>query len=459
MTSGQDTVSFHIFPFGCQMNRCEGELLAAALAARGMVPSPGPGEADVILYMTCSVRQHAEDRVWSHLGSRRAAKERGRLRALGVLGCMAERLGEGVRRRMPHVDIVAGPGRIGEVPELVSRALAGEGAFVVTGRTPSADGLDPSRALRPRRFQAFLACLRGCDGACTYCVVPRVRGPETSVPPDRLEEAARALVRDGAVEITLLGQNIDRYGLKLRPATTLAALLDRLSRIEGLARLRFVTSHPRDVTTELLRVVRSRPNVMPYLHVPAQSGSDRVLAAMRRGHTRERYVEMLREVRRELSGAGIASDFIVGFPGETERDFEQTLSLVREAELQNAFIFKYSPRPGTKAARLPDDVPREVKEERHRVLSELQLATSLRLNRGLVGSEVEVLAEGRSARDPARWTGRTRTGRIAAFTSDEDPTGKLVRVAVEDATPLVLLGRACRATSARPTERTETGKA
>jgi tRNA-2-methylthio-N6-dimethylallyladenosine synthase len=242
------------------------------------------------------------------------------------------------------------------------------------------------------------------------------------------------------MEITLLGQNVDRYGASLEPRTTLGNLLSRLSPVPGLRRLRFVTSHPHDIGAELLQAMRDLPNVMPYLHVPAQSGSNRILAAMRRGYTRERYLEIVDMAKQMVPGVGMASDFIVGFPGETDVDLEETLSLVSRARFQHAFIFKYSPRPGTPAGRLEDDVPREVKEQRHKRLSELQHTIGLSLNQALVGTTVEVLAEGVSRSDPNRYTGRTPSGRIVAFGSPSDPTGRIVDVLVEEATPLVLLG-------------------
>ena len=443
MTDAAATPRFFVHAFGCQMNRHDAEVLAGHLADGGWQEATRPEEADAVLYFTCSVREHAEARVWSHLGTWRKKREEGRLRALGVVGCMAERLGAAIRKRCPYVDIVAGPGRLPEVPELLDRVLDGGGPVVATGRPPDAElgCFDPARARRPNAFQAYLAVMRGCNGGCTYCVVPRVRGPERSVPPEDVERAARRLVEQGAVEITLLGQNVDRYGLSLEPKTTLAELLRRLAAVPGLARLRFVTSHPHDITEELLRAVADHANVMPYLHVPAQSGSDRVLRAMRRGYTRAQYTEVVELARRIVPGVEIVSDFIVGFPGETAADFEDTLSLVRETRFQRTFIFTYSPRPGTPAARLADDVPPEVKKERHRVLSDLQLSISREKNRALVGSVVEVLAEGPSRTDPERFTGRTPTGRIAAFRADADPTGRVVTVRVEDATALVLLGR------------------
>jgi tRNA-2-methylthio-N6-dimethylallyladenosine synthase len=447
------SLTFHIFPFGCQMNRHDAEVLAGALEAGGYAPAASPEEADVVLYTTCSVRDHAEQRVWSHLGRWRGRRESGAMRALGVIGCMAERLGAKIVKRMPHVDIVAGPRRLAEVPSFVAQVIEGRGPVVATGASGNAkgapdatgacdDALDPVGASRPRAFQAYLAAMRGCDGGCTYCVVPRVRGRETSVPPERVVRAAEGLVEKGAVEITLLGQNIDRYGLGLAPKTSLAELLRRVVGVDGLRRLRFVTSHPRDITDDLLRAMADLPNVCPYLHVPAQSGADRVLERMRRGYTRGTYERVLERSRELVPGVEVASDFIVGFPGETDADFGETLSLVRSARLQGAFIFKYSPRPGTPAARLADDVPDHAKRERHRLLSEAQRAVQLDLNRALVGSEVEVLAEGKSRIDPARWTGRTPSGRIAAFTcaAGRDATGEFVRVRVEDATPLVLLG-------------------
>jgi len=442
-TNASAALSFHIMPFGCQMNRHDAEVLAGALEAEGYTGAESPEDADILLYTTCSVREHAEQRVWSHLGRWRSRRASGAMRALGVIGCMAERLGEKIRKRMPHVDIVAGPGRLAEVPGIIREIIEGRGPVLATG-APRGEtaALDPARASRPRAFQAYLAAMRGCDGGCTYCIVPRVRGREKSVPPEAIARAAEDLVAKGAVEITLLGQNIDRYGLGLGPKTTLAELLRRVAPTPGLRRLRFVTSQPRDVTDDLLRAMADLDNVCPYLHAPAQSGSDRMLKAMRRGYTRSQYVRMLQRARDLVPGVEVASDFVVGFPGETDADFEETLSLVRSARLQGAFIFKYSPRPGTAAARLADDVPDQVKRERHRILSEAQRAVQLDLNRALVGSEVEVLAEGKSRKDPNRWTGRTPTGRITAFTCahGRDPTGELVRVRVEDATALVLLG-------------------
>jgi len=436
-------LSFHIMPFGCQMNRHDAEVLAGALEAEGYAAADAPEDADILLYTTCSVREHAEQRVWSHLGRWRALRGSGSMRALGVIGCMAQRLGGKIRGRMPHVDIVAGPGRLAEVPGFIRDIIEGRGPVVATG-APGGEtaSLDPARASRPRAFQAYLAAMRGCDGGCAYCIVPRVRGREKSVPPQAIARAAEALVEKGAVEITLLGQNIDRYGLGLEPRTSLAELLRRVAPTPGLRRLRFVTSQPRDVTDDLLRAMADLDNVCPYLHAPAQSGSDRMLKAMRRGYTRAQYEHLLGRARDIVPGIEVASDFIVGFPGETDADFEETISLVRSARLQGSFIFKYSPRPGTAAARLTDDVPDQVKRERHRILSEAQRAAQLDLNRALVGLEVEVLAEGKSRKDPGRWTGRTPTGRIAAFTSERgrDPTGEFVRVRVEDATALVLLG-------------------
>jgi tRNA-2-methylthio-N6-dimethylallyladenosine synthase len=427
------------------MNRHDAEALAGRLVAEGYEAAPNPDDADIVLYMTCSVRDHAEQRVWSHLGRWRARRASGEVRALGVIGCMAERLGGKIRSRMPHVDIVAGPRRAAEVPLFLEHVLAGGGPVVETG-LPEAPELEehlaPALASRRRPFQAMLPVMRGCDGGCTYCVVPSVRGRETSLPPAEIEKSARELLGKGVIEITLLGQNVDRYGLTLEPRTTLAALLRRLAPVPGLARLRFVTSNPRDITEDLLRAMAEFDDICPYLHVPAQSGSDRVLSMMRRGYTRERYLNVLALARRIVPGIEIASDFIVGFPGETDADFEETLSLVRQAEFQGCFVFKYSPRPGTPASLIDDDVPDEVKRERHRVLSEAQLETGLRRNRALVGGEVEVLAEGVSERDAGRFTGRTPTGRIVAFESGDDPTGRIVPVSVEDATALVLLGRA-----------------
>jgi tRNA-2-methylthio-N6-dimethylallyladenosine synthase len=290
-------------------------------------------------------------------------------------------------------------------------------------------------------FQAFVAIMRGCDNFCSYCIVPYVRGRAVSRAPQEIVGEVEALVADGVVEVTLLGQNVDAYG-RDRPGEgwSLAGLLRRLQRVPGLRRLRFVTSHPRDMTEELLRTVAELPPVCPYLHLPAQSGSDAVLGRMRRGYTRAGYVRLAERARELIPELTLASDFIVGFPGETEEDFQQTVALVQEVRFRNSFIFKYSARPGTEAARLPDDVSLSVKQRRNQELLAVQAQVSQAENRGCVGRTLSVLVEGPSKRDPSRLTARSPGDHIVCFRGPGDLVGREVGVRITDATALTLFG-------------------
>jgi len=421
------------------MNKLDSEVVAACLLEAGYAPTESPREADVILVNTCSVRQHAEDKAWSLLGSLRRRKQERPELVIGVIGCMAQKERERIQERMPHVDLVCGPMELDRLAELVEevrarreRVLAvGEGHV---GRAPRV----VSR--RPNRFQAFVAIMRGCDNYCAYCVVPYVRGREESRPPDEIVAEVQALVADGVREVTLLGQNVNSYGRTLGDGTSLVTLLRRLDAIEGLVRLRFVTSHPKDATDELFRAMAELPSVCPHLHLPAQSGSNRVLRDMNRRYTREHYLERIARLRELVPGVEVASDFIVGFPGETDAEFEETADLVRQVEFQNCFIFKYSPRAGTRAAELPDDVPWRVKQERNRRLLAIQEAIMRRRNAAMVGRTVEVLVEGASHRDPAHLTGRTSANHIVVFPGDPALAGQISPVRLVASTPLTLFG-------------------
>jgi len=422
------------------MNKLDSEVVAGHLVAAGYALTESSREADVVLINTCSVRQHAEDKVWSLLGTLRARKLRRPDLVLGVIGCMAQKERGAILQRMPHVDLVCGPMELDRLPELVAevrqrheRVVAvGEGHV---GRVPRAV------TRRPNRVQAFVAVMRGCDNYCAYCVVPYVRGREESRPLADVVAEVEALVADGAREVTLLGQNVNSYGATLGDGTTLARLLERLDRLPGLERLRFVTSHPKDASDALFRAMAGLPRVCPYLHLPAQSGSNRVLRDMNRGYTREHYLERIARARALVPGVEVASDFIVGFPGETEAEFEETVDLVRRADFQNCFVFKYSPRAGTKAAEMADDVPWEAKQERNRRLLAVQKAVMRRRNAAMVGRTVEVLVEGTSKRDATKLTGRTRANHIVAFAGAPRLEGRTVSVEITGFTPLTLFGR------------------
>jgi tRNA-2-methylthio-N6-dimethylallyladenosine synthase len=438
---------------GCQMNVLDSELVVAALRRQGWEMATASGEADAVFYNTCSVRQHAEDKVYSALGRIRSVKAKRPDVVVGVLGCMAQKDQELVRKRAPWVDLVVGPGQLHQVPALVEEVLAGGGPRIEVSldrKAGSRDAIarsfesyDPDRdpAMRPTPFQAFIRTQTGCDKFCAFCVVPHVRGPEQARAPDTIVAEARKLVAEGCREITLIGQTVNSYRWSDGGRTTrLADLLVLLDAIDGLDRIKFVTNYPRDMTDDLIAAVRDLPKVCRYLHVPAQHGSDAVLTRMKRGYTIGEYMEMFGRIRAALPEAAVTSDFIVGYCGETEAEFQTTLDLVRTAGFKNSFIFKYSPRPGTKAFdRLPDDVPEEVKKERNRLLLEAQEEVSLAGNRRFVGTRHQVLVEGLSTRDEkravepgpdgvAQLTGRTMCDRIVVFDAPTRLVGRLVDV-------------------------------
>jgi len=426
--------------FGCQMNKLDSEVVAGRLFEAGYVPAEAIRDADVVLINTCSVRQHAEDKVWSLLGTLRRRKAKNPDLIIGVIGCMAQRERDAILARMPHVDVVCGPMELARLPEILA-SLGEKREHVLAVAECGPVRLPRIVRRRPNRYQAYVAVMRGCNNFCSYCIVPYVRGREHSRPPDEIVDEVRRLAADGCKEVTLLGQNVNSYGRTLGDGTTLAALLRLLEPIEGLERLRFVTSHPKDATDDLFRAVAELPTACPHLHMPAQAGSNRVLRDMNRRYTREYYLERIARLRELLPDVELAGDFIVGFPGETEQEFEETVDLMRRVEYQNCFIFKYSPRPGTRAARMKDDVPWEVKRERNHRLLAIQEQIMRRRQAAMVGRTLEVLVEGISKKDPTKLTGRSRGNHIVAFPGDPALTGQTLHVEIIDSTPLTLLGR------------------
>ncbi len=427
--------------YGCQMNVLDSDLILSRLAAYGYEAAERREEADLILFNTCSVREHAEERALSNAGKLQALKRRRPGIVVGVVGCMAQNRQGRLFEQLPHVQLVVGPRHLGAIPRLVGEIRAKGGRRIAVEDFDD-EFIDGSGELRSRagRPQAYVKAMEGCDLSCAYCVVPAVRGPEESRPPEAIVEEARRLAESGTVEITLLGQTINSYGKGLEPACGLAGLLRRVHEIEGLRRIRFVTSHPAFVKPDLIEAMRDLPKVCKHLHLPAQSGSDRILKAMRRGYTAARYLELCDRLRGEVPGLELAGDFIVGFPGETAEDFDLTAALVGRVRYQNAFVFKYSPRPGTAAAALPDDIPEAEKKRRNLALLDLQERISFEKNREWIGRRVEVLAEGPSKRDPRRQTGRTDTHRIVNFEAGRDFRGRFARVEITGATALALSG-------------------
>jgi len=453
----------YIETVGCQMNVLDSELAAAGLLESGYELVDTPRRADVVLFNTCSVRQHAEDKVYSALGRLKHAKDRHPRKIIGVLGCMAQKDQGLIFKRAPHVDLVVGPGQLGRLPALLDEIAAGRGPLIEVSLDRKAENrravresfarYDPMRIVdaRPGRHQAMVRIMFGCDKFCSYCIVPSVRGPEQSRSAEEIEAEVRRLADQGCLEVTLLGQTVNSYQSTAGGRTIrLADLLHRLDPVEGLRRLRFVTNHPRHMSRALIEAVRDLAKVSPYLHVPAQSGSNRMLKRMRRAYTVEAYREMMAEIRETIPHASITSDFIVGFPGETEDDYHQTVELVRDCRFKNSFIFKYSPRPKTKAAELyDDDVPEPVKRRRNNELLAIQNAISEEGNRPFVGRTVEILVEGPSKTSRkhgddgplVRLTGRTVCDRIVVFEGRHDLIGRILPVEVYEASAFTLFGR------------------
>lgn len=434
------------------MNEADSRRLAVALERLGYAPATCAEEADVVVLNTCVVRQSAEDKVYGRLSSLRPLKERRPQMVVGVMGCLVGlKDATPLRQRFPWVDVFMPPSQPAPLLEyLTERGLAdGARALEATqaarrGRLYEGDWVLPLHE-HGRLVAAYVPAVLGCSHACSYCIIPYRRGPERSRPPEEIIAEVQALAAQGVKEITLLGQIVDRYGLDLHTGTlanlqtcTLAHLLERLHDIEGLVRLRFLTSHPNWMTDELLDAVAALPKVCEHIEVPVQAGDDEILVHMRRGYTTDDYRHLIARIRERIPGVSIATDVIVGFPGETEAQFQRTYDLLAELRLDKAHIARYSPRPQTLAARrYPDDVPPEEKERRRKALDDLQEQIVGEINARLLGQTVEVLVEGKKK---ARWWGRTRTDRLVFFEDERDWHGKLANVRVTWAGPWSLIG-------------------
>jgi len=452
----------YIETVGCQMNVLDSELVVGSLRRQGYELIHEPLGADVILFNTCSVREHAEEKIYSALGRLRVHKKENPETVIGVLGCMAQKDQEIVRQRAPHVDIVCGTGQLAQIPKLVeevkrtrepqyalSLGRADAGRLEVEA---SFESYDPMRdaSMRPTPFQAFVRIQIGCDKFCTYCVVPGTRGPEQSRPPEHIIAECRHLAGEGCKEVTLLGQTVNSYEYEHGDGrrTRLSDLLNGIAAIDGIERIKFVTNFPKDMTDDLLDAVRGIDKVAKYLHVPVQSGCNDVLKRMKRLYTVEFYRDMLIRCRERVPGVAVSSDFIVGFCGETEESFQKTCDLVRDAKFKNSFIFKYSARTGTKADDLyADDIPEETKKRRNNDLLAIQNANSLDDHRQQVGKMMPVLVEGPSkhsqrqaAAAPKQLTGRTMTDHIVVFDGNPRLIGRTVDVDIREASSFTLFG-------------------
>ena len=455
MPTAEAPRTYEIRTYGCQMNVHDSERLAGLLESAGYVKSDG--EPDVIVFNTCAVRENADNRLYGNLGHLRKQAENGLQIAVG--GCLAQKDRDTIVKRAPWVDVVFGTHNIGALPVLLERARVRQEAQVEIEESLSVfPSTLPTRRESP--YAAWVSISVGCNNTCTFCIVPSLRGKEKDRRPGEILAEIQALVAEGVLEVTLLGQNVNAYGSEFGDRAAFAKLLRSCGEIDGLERVRFTSPHPKDFTDDVIAAMAETPNVMPSLHMPLQSGSDAVLRAMRRSYRQERYLGIIDRVRAAIPDAAITTDIIVGFPGETEEDFEQTLHVVREARFSSAFTFQYSKRPGTPAATMEHQVPKEVVQARYERLIELQEQISWDENKRQLGRTLELLvAEGEGSKDGAtrRLSGRAPDNRLVHFRPPEEQVrpGDLVTVEVTYAAPHHLLADA----PVRAVRRTRAGDA
>jgi tRNA-2-methylthio-N6-dimethylallyladenosine synthase len=428
--------SFYIETFGCQMNVHDSEKVAGVLLGRGYRPAKNPAQADMVLYNTCSIREKAAQKVFSRLGEFKSAPKN---KVIGVLGCVAQQEGEEIFERAPWVSLVCGSASYQRLPELVAEIEAG--GHRVTGLDLDTDEtFETEITRRDNPYRAYLTIIEGCDYSCAYCVVPRTRGPERSRASDAVLNEARRLAESGYTEIQLLGQTVNSYRDPSPPGMTFVELLCEVAAISGIRRVRFTTSHPNDFTREIVEAIDSTPTLCDHIHLPVQSGSSRVLRAMRRTYTREDYLEKISWIRGARRPISITSDIIVGFPGETEADFTDTMTLLEAVQYDSLFSFKFSPRPNTPALNMADAIPEEEKGRRLSILQERQRQIQIARNESLIGATLEVLVDARhTARE--QWAGRSTSNRVVNFTSQhENLLGEYISVKVLRAGPNSLVG-------------------
>lgn len=431
----------YIETYGCQMNVVDSEVIFSIMRKEGYERTATMEDADIILANTCSVRDNAEQRIWGRLEVFRKQKESRPGVIVGIVGCMAERLKDNLTKT-GKVDLVAGPDTYRTIPDMIKEISPGNPAInVLLSREETYADILPVRTDK-NGVSAFISIMRGCNNVCSYCVVPYTRGAERSRDPETIIAEARDIFSKGYKEVTLLGQNVDSYLWKDGDRVVdFPALLDAVAKIDPSLRVRFATNHPKDISDSLIETMAAHENICDHIHLPVQSGSDRMLEKMRRRYTREWYMERVRKIREILPGCGITTDVIAGFCSETEEDHQATLSLFKEAAFDYAYMFCYSERPGTIAARnYPDDVPQEVKTRRLNEIIELQNQLSLQSNRGDVGKTFEVLVEGPSKRNPEELCGRTGSDKMCVFPGRGHKAGDYVLVKIGDCTSATLLG-------------------
>ncbi len=455
--------TFHIRTFGCQMNEHDSERLAGALVADGLVATDELESADVVVFNTCCIRANADHKFYGHLGNLKSLRERRPEMQIAVGGCLAQMEGNRIRERAGHVDVVFGTHNLASAPALLRRAAASGPVVEILDAPPSTS--DPTAgdqqatalaAVRDLPYAAWVTIQTGCDNSCAFCIVPSVRGPEVSRPPEDLVSEVRELSRRGVTEVTLLGQNVNSYGRDLtRRRPLFSELLRAVGAVDGIRRVRFTSPHPKDLRPETVAAMAETPEVCAHLHLPLQSGSDSVLASMRRGYTAERYLARLTLARDAIPDLAVTTDLIVGFPGETEEDLERTLEVVAEAGYDSAYTFVFSPRPGTRAAAMVDRfVAPEIVADRFDRLKAVVERSALARHRARIGRIEEVIVEGPSKRDPSVLSGRTGQNKLVHFPGPAalPAAGTFAEVQVSGAAPHHLTGSLLRIT-ARPSHR------
>lgn len=434
--------TYYIFNYGCQMNASDTEHYAGQLEELGYMPAEDFHTADVIIVNTCCVRESAEKKIAGKIGELKNVKTKNPEVVICVAGCMAQKDGEKLLKKHPQVDLLLGTAYVNDFKNILTDYLADRKGALYTDLTIHQSEFE-GKMVRQSPFSAWIPIMYGCNNFCTYCIVPYVRGRERSRAIENIVAEIEQAVKEGYKEFTLLGQNVNSYGKDFGEKDAFAKLLRRVNEIEGVERVRYMTSHPRDMNEEVIKAVAECEHVCENFHVPFQAGSDEILRKMNRGYTREKYLELIKMIRSYVPDAAITTDIIVGFPGETEQDFEDTLALVQEVGFDAAFTFIYSKRSGTPAAKMEGQVPLDVKKDRLNRLMEVQNLSSLHRNEEMLGKVVEVLAEGPS-RNPSVWTGRTRTNKIVLWPVEGKvyQPGDKVMVKVDTAQTWLVKGKA-----------------
>ena len=435
-------MNYHIITYGCQMNEHDSEKIAGMLESMGYQESDDHAKADIIVFNTCLIRKNAELKVFGKVGSLKQLKEDNPEMIIAVGGCMMQQEGpvDELYQKYPQVDIIFGTHNIHKLPSLINQVKHGDERVIDVWEEDK--GLIPDLPSKRRNeFQAWVTIIQGCDNYCSYCIVPHVRGSERSRPLEDIVDEVKKLAADGVIDITLLGQNVNSYGLDLDDDYDFPDLLSELAKINGLEKIKYMTSHPKDLSDKLIKTVARNDNISKHFHLPVQSGSSRILKAMNRKYDREHYLGLIDKIRKNIPDAVITTDFIVGFPGETESDFEKTLSLVEKVRFDMAYTFAYSPREGTPAAKKADQISSEEKHRRLQALMDKQNQISYEVNQELIGKEIDVLVEGESKKDPDYFSARSDGNKLVIIPAKTKKLiGNIITAKINEAGSWTLYG-------------------